>query len=109
MDQAEKLFKNFDFLAMPSAQIFPFKKELKYPEKISGHTLDTYHRWMEIVIFASLLGLPVISVPVGFNQKGLPMGMQIIGKKSDDLKVVSFAKKYEELFTFSQNRPANFF
>ncbi|GIT33705.1 MAG: hypothetical protein Ct9H300mP4_00240 [Gammaproteobacteria bacterium] len=50
-----------------------------------------------------------ISVPVGFNQKGLPMGMQIIGKKGDDLKVVSFAKKYEEIFTFSQNRPTNFF
>ena len=109
LDQAEKLFKNFDFLVMPSAQIFPFKKELKYPEKISGHTLDTYHRWMEVVILASLLGLPAISVPVGFNQKGLPMGMQIIGKKGDDLKVVSFAKKYEEIFTFSQNRPTNFF
>jgi amidase len=94
---------------MPSAQIFPFKKELKYPEKISGRTLDTYHRWMEVVILASLLGLPAISVPVGFNQKGLPMGMQIIGKKGDDLKVVAFAKKYEEIFTFSQNRPINFF
>ena len=109
MDQVEKLFKNFDFLVMPSAQIFPFKKELKYPEKISGHTLDTYHRWMEVVILASLLGLPAISVPVGFNKKGLPMGMQIIGKPGDDLKVVSFAKKYEEIFTFSQNRPTNFF
>ena len=63
---------------------------------------------MEVVILASLLGLPAISVPVGFNQKGLPMGMQIIGKKGDDLKVVAFAKKYEEIFTFSQNRPTNF-
>ena len=107
--EVDKLFKNFDFLVMPSAQIFPFQKELKYPEKISGLTLDTYHRWMEVVILASLLGLPAISVPVGFNKKGLPMGMQIIGKPGDDLKVVSFAKKYEEIFTFSQNRPINFF
>ena len=98
----EKLFMNFDFLVMPSAQVFPFDKELKYPEEISEYKLDTYHRWMEVVTLASLLGLPTISVPVGFNKNGLPMGMQIIGKKGDDLRVVSFAKKYEEIFNFSE-------
>jgi amidase len=35
---------------------------------------------MEVVALASLLGLPTISVPVGFNKEGLPMGMQIIAK-----------------------------
>ena len=98
----EHLFMNFDFLVMPSAQVFPFDKELKYPEEISGYNLNTYHRWMEVVTLSSLLGLPTISVPVGFNKNGLPMGMQIIGKKGDDLRVVSFAKKYEEIFNFSR-------
>ena len=98
----ENLFMNFDFLVMPSAQVFPFDKELKYPEEISGYNLNTYHRWMEVVTLSSLLGLPTISVPVGFNKNGLPMGMQIIGKKGDDLRVVSFAKKYEEIFNFSR-------
>jgi len=102
MHKVDELFNNLDFLVMPSAQIFPFKKELKYPKEICGNSLDTYHRWMEIVILVSLLGLPSISVPVGFNKKGLPMGMQIIGKRGDDLKVVSFAKKYEEIFAFSK-------
>ena len=69
--------------------------------KINGNSLDTYHRWMEVVILVSLLGLPSISVPIGFNNEGLPMGMQIIGKRGDDLKVVAFAKRYEEIFTFS--------
>jgi len=100
-NKADKLFKGLDFLVMPSAQIFPFNKELDYPKEINGNSLDTYHRWMEVVILVSLLGLPSISVPIGFNNEGLPMGMQIIGKRGDDLKVVAFAKRYEEIFTFS--------
>ena len=100
-NKADELFKNLDFLVMPSAQIFPFNKELDYPKEINGNSLDTYHRWMEVVILVSLLGLPSISVPIGFNSQGLPMGMQIIGKRGDDLKVVAFAKRYEEIFTFS--------
>ena len=87
----------YDFLAIPSAQVFPFDKELEYPNQISSFALDTYHRWMEVVILSSLLGLPTISVPVGFNNNGLPMGMQIIGKKGDDLKVISFAKTYKDI------------
>ena len=101
INKVDKLFKGLDFLVMPSAQIFPFNKELDYPKEINGNNLDTYHRWMEVVILVSLLGLPSISVPIGFNNEGLPMGMQIIGKRGDDLKVVAFAKRYEEIFTFS--------
>ena len=101
INKVDKLFKDLDFLVMPSAQIFPFNKELDYPKEINGSSLDTYHRWMEVVILVSLLGLPSISVPIGFNNEGLPMGMQIIGKRGDDLKIVSFAKRYEEIFTFS--------
>ncbi len=101
INKVDKLFKDLDFLVMPSAQIFPFNKELDYPKEINGNSLDTYHRWMEVVILVSLLGLPSISVPIGFNNEGLPMGIQIIGKRGDDLKVVAFAKRYEEIFTFS--------
>jgi amidase len=70
--------------------------------------MDSYHRWMEVVTFSSLLGLPSISIPVGFSKLGLPMGMQIIGKKGNDLNVVAFAKKYEEIFNHSANRPKGF-
>ena len=97
----DKLFMKYDFLAIPSAQVFPFDKSLEYPNQIAGYSMDTYHRWMEVVILASLLGLPTMSVPIGFNKHGLPMGMQIIGKQGDDLKVVSFAKRYHRIFNYS--------
>ncbi len=104
-NQVGKLFDKFDFLALPSAQIFPFDKKIQYPSELNNKKLDTYHRWLEIFIMSSLLELPTVSIPIGFNKNGSPMGIQIIGKKGDDLKVFSFAKKYEEVFNYSKTKP----
>lgn len=97
----DRLFGKYDFLAMPSAQVFPFDKNIDYPNKISGKDMQTYHQWMEVVVLSSLLGLPSISIPVGFNENNLPMGMQIIGREKEDLRVLSFAKRYEQIFQYS--------
>ena len=105
INQINLIFKNFDFLALPSAQIFPFDKNLQFPKNINNIELDTYHRWLEVFILSSLLELPTITIPAGFNEEGMPMGMQIIGKNKDDLKLFSFTKMYEEVFNFSKNKP----
>ena len=54
-------------------------------------------RWMEVVTYAPVAGLPCISVPVGFNDAGLPMGMQLIGQPQDDAGVLRLAAAYEQL------------
>ena len=105
LSQINLIFQNFDFLALPSAQIFPFDKNLQYPKNINNIELDTYHRWLEVFILSSLLELPTVTIPVGFNKDGMPMGMQIIGRNKDDLKVFSFANMYEKAFNFSKNKP----
>ena len=105
MDKIQNLFKHYDFLALPSAQLFPFEKNLNNPEFINNNKIDTYHRYMEVYTLSSLLGLPTISIPVGFNNKGLPMGMQIIANVKEDNKVINFAKSYEEIFNFSNFKP----
>jgi amidase len=58
--------------------------------------MDTYHRWMEVTIYATFAGLPCISVPVGFNAAGLPMGMQLIGRPRSDTAVLQLAYAYEQ-------------
>jgi amidase len=103
--QIDIIFSNYDFLALPSAQVFPFDKNKQFPEKINNINLDTYHRWLEIFILSSLLELPTMTVPVGFSKEGFPMGMQIIARKKDDLKLFAFAKKYEQVFNYGQNKP----
>jgi|GEM_PF-5660716 len=53
---------------------------------IAGRNMDTYHRWMDVVIYSTLAGLPAISVPAGFNTQGPPMGLQLIGPPQADLR-----------------------
>ena len=104
-EQVNEIFDKFDFLALPSAQLFPFDKSIQFPSKINETSLDTYHRWLEVFIISSLLDLPTITIPVGFNENGLPMGMQIIGKNKDDLKLFAFAKIFEEIYNNSNYKP----
>ncbi|HQR21272.1 MAG TPA: amidase family protein, partial [Burkholderiaceae bacterium] len=53
-------------------------------------------RWMEVTIYATLAGLPAISVPVGFGAEGLPMGLQLIGRPRGDRAVLQLAHAYEQ-------------
>jgi amidase len=59
--------------------------------------MDTYHRWMESVIYATLAGLPCIAMPAGFGTNGLPIGVQLIGKPHGDLGVLQLARAFERI------------
>ena len=100
-----RMFEEVDYLAVPSAQVFPFDASLDWPRQIAGRPMDTYHRWMETVTPWTLAGCPVISVPVGFNAAGLPMGMQLIGPPRGDLAVLRLAHAYGQARDWVQDRP----
>jgi len=99
------LFETYDFLALPTAQVFPFDVTLHWPREVAGRRMDTYHRWMEVVVPASLSGCPTINVPVGFGANGLPMGMQIIGPHRADLAVLQLAYAHEQATGWVMKRP----
>lgn len=103
--ELDRLFGRYDFLVLPSAQVFPYPKEIHWPKQIDGRAMDTYHRWMEVVVPGSLGGIPVLNVPVGFDARGRPMGMQILGKLGDDRKVLSFGLAYEQVTDHLSRRP----
>jgi amidase len=89
------LFEQFDVLALPVSQVWPFDVGLRWPTEVAGRAMDTYHRWMEVVIYATFAGLPSISVPAGFGDNGLPMGLALIGKPQEDLALLKLAHAYE--------------
>jgi len=96
---------DIDIMALPSAQVFPFDVTLDWPREIAGRKMDTYHRWMEVVIPASLIGLPALSVPVGFGQNGLPMGLQLIGHRGSDARVLGLGHAYHQRTLWPQKHP----
>jgi amidase len=91
------LFERFDFLALPSAQVWPFDAQLRWPARIGAREMDTYHRWMEVTIYATFAGLPCICVPAGFGPDGLPMGLQLIGRPQGDRDTLRMAAAFERV------------
>lgn len=102
---AADLFDTYDVLALPSAQVFPFDADLRWPKTVAGREMATYHQWMEIVLPASLAGLPALNVPVGFSPEGLPMGMQLIGRRGADLRVLQIGEAYHQATNWPQKMP----
>ena len=102
---AAALFDRYDALAAPTAQVWPFSVDQPYPTEIAGQGMDTYHRWMELVIPASLIGLPALAVPAGFGTNGLPMGLQVIGRYGNDQALLTLAETYHHETLWPQHHP----
>ena len=94
-DALTRLFDGRDLLALPAAQVFPFPAEQHWPEVVGGRAMDTYHRWMEVTIPATLAGAPALSLPAGCDDRGRPMGLQVIGRPGEDRAVLEFALAWE--------------
>ncbi len=102
---AASLFAEVDVLALPTAQCWPFDAQLIHPAEIAGVQMDTYHRWMEVVIPASLIGVPAVAVPAGFGPKGLPMGLQLIGARGSDAALIGMAETWHRATDWPTARP----
>lgn len=102
-----RLFRDVDLIALPAAQVWPFDATLRWPDRINGRAMDTYHRWMEVAVPPALAGLPTVAVPVGFGGPcgGLPMGMQLAGPVGADARVLRFAHAWNGVETVSRTMP----
>ncbi|CCV05354.1 Amidotransferase, subunit A [Mesorhizobium metallidurans STM 2683] len=95
------LFERFDLIALPTAQVFPFEVVTHWPSQVAERAMDSYHRWMQVSAFATLGGCPAVNVPVGFDGRGRPMGMQLIGRPRGDMAVLRAAAAYESTLTWA--------
>lgn len=102
------LLDKYDAAVLPSTQVQPFNIEEEYPEFISNKRMDTYHRWMEVVVPASLIGLPAINLPAGFCKNGLPFGIQLIGKQFSDNNLLNIAESWHRATLLPEKYPPIF-
>ena len=102
---ANEIFNDYDALVLPSAQVWPFAMESISPKMIGDKTMDTYHRWMEVAIPAGLIGLPVVALPAGFGDNGLPAGVQLIGRRGSDAVLLEMARAYHDATQWPEKRP----
>jgi amidase len=85
------LFARFDHIVTPCMAVAPFPVEQNYPDSIAGRPMQTYVDWIAPTFVLSLTGLPVASVPCGFDASGLPVGLQIVGKPQCEEAVLALA------------------
>jgi amidase len=84
-----------DLLILPTVAVPPFPVEQPYPTEINGRPLDNYTQWFFLTYGITVTGLPAISVPCGFTKCGLPVGLQIVGRRRQEAAVLRAAAAFE--------------
>jgi len=101
-----EFMERVEFLIFPVSQVPPFDVEQPYVTQINDETMETYIDWMKSCYYISVTGLPAVSVPCGFTEDGLPVGVQIVGRHQDDFGVLQLACAFEQATSTWTRRPA---
>jgi amidase len=94
-ERISEFFEAHDILACPVTQVVPFSIDLDWVHEIDGVPMHTYLDWMSSAYLISATGLPAVSVPAGFTPQGLPVGLQLVGRRRADWALLSVAHAFE--------------
>ena len=96
----ETAFRSVDLVAMPTSPTPAFKLGEKVDDPLQMYLADIF------TVSANLTGLPAISVPCGFTERGLPVGLQLTGRAFDEVTLLAAGGAYEEATGWWKRRPA---
>lgn len=98
-------FQNHDLLICPTTSVPPFPVEQPYVKEIDGKQCETYIDWFSITFALTMTGCPVVSLPCGFNDNGLPIGIQIVGKPRGEAALLRAAHHLESILGVGMQQP----
>jgi len=91
----QKFLSNYDVILSPSITISPRPWSELYPKEIDGKPTASYFHWLALAYAVSIVGHPALSLPVGRDNAGMPFGLQIVGPRHGDAKVLAVAAALE--------------
>ena len=94
--QMNRFMEHYDLLVTPTMPITAFEVGDNHPDKINGEP-SSQLSWAAFTYPFNLTGHPAASVPCGFDDLGLPVGLQIVGRWRDDLTVLQVARAFEQI------------
>ena len=97
-------FAKYDLLLTPTVACPPFRTGLDNPPEIAGRPVPAYG-WIPFTYPFNLTGQPAASVPCGFTKDGLPIGLQIVGRRFDDVTVLRASAAFERIRPWRERRP----
>ncbi len=94
----QRFFDGADYLLTPAVTITPRDWHELYPAEIDAVPTKSYYHWLALAYASTLAGHPSITIPAGRDKAGMPFGLQIIGRRNDDLGTLAVAAELEGLF-----------
>jgi amidase len=94
--KARELFERYDLLLTPAAPVKPYPIEMNFPNEINGKVFDNYIDWIAPCFLITLLSLPAGSVPAGLTRDRLPVGLQVIGARFEEPKILSLMQLVQQ-------------
>ncbi len=91
----QAIFAEVDYLICPATSVSPFPLEENHPAAINNKPLKEYYAWYAITWALSLVGSPIVTLPCGMDHQGMPFGIQIVGPRHSDAKLLRFARSLE--------------
>ncbi|MGW4729769.1 amidase [Streptomyces shenzhenensis] len=94
--RTQALVARFDLLIAPTSQLPPFPVEWEYPTQIAGVPMDRYYTWQRSCTRITTTCLPVLALPAGFTDEGLPVGVQFVGRHRGERRLLAQGAAWEE-------------
>ena len=99
-------FEKYDFLLTPTAATLPFETGRFYPEEIAGVKISGVLGVISLTYPFNMTRQPAASIPCGWTDDGLPVGLQIVGRRFDDAGVLKASAAFEKVSPWIDKRPA---
>ena len=98
LQRFQKVFENYDLVLSPTTPVSPFPWTQSHALQIDGRPQENYYRWLALTYVVTLTTHPAISLPCGTDERGMPFGLQVVGRFRGDLALLSAAQAMEQAF-----------
>jgi aspartyl-tRNA(Asn)/glutamyl-tRNA(Gln) amidotransferase subunit A len=103
-EKIRRLFATYDMLLCPTVAVPPFEVGIEGPTQIAGQPVDR-RTWIAMTPLFNLTGQPAATVPCGFTDEGLPIGLQIVGRRFDEATVLRASAAFEAIRPWAHKHP----
>ncbi len=105
--RSQAFFNDYAILLTPATITPPYPLTQNHVEECDGHKFDNYYQWLSIAYSFTTALCPALSLPCGFSESGLPVGLQIASGTFQDASVISAAARIEQILNLNTTLPIN--